>query len=265
MKRIISMIMALLLAFTFTGCSEETENEKPQLKAVPTGLYKEYEEADFHKFNSPAKENGLGGTKIWIEGSFSEINTLDSEGQTMLFAIIKDSHGHEWLVLLDIEQFNQKSTFEKLVNHQLLLTGIYSGYTEVYEMPMMDLIQLYDRETGNITTSETFSLIYGDSSTPAQQQNEPQKENDSNVIRPEIKESIDAYEAFIDEYVAFMEKYDEADNSTAMMMDYLNMIDKLEKLDEKMNAMEEDLTDAEEDYYLEVMTRCSAKLLKSME
>ncbi len=85
-----------------------------------------------------------------------------------------------------------------------------------------------------------------------------------NAIRPEIKEAIDAYEEFIDEYIAFMEKYEESDGSDpGILMEYMTFISDLEEYLEEMDALEKDLTDAESWYFLEVMNRCNEKLYKA--
>ena len=80
------------------------------------------------------------------------------------------------------------------------------------------------------------------------------------TIRPDVKEAIDAYEAFIDEYCEFMSKYEES--NPAMLLEYMQLIGKLESYSSKMDAMEEDLTDAEYWYYYEVINRCNEKILK---
>ena len=80
------------------------------------------------------------------------------------------------------------------------------------------------------------------------------------TIRPDVKEAIDAYEAFIDEYCEFMSKYEES--NPAMLVEYMQLIGKLESYSSKMDAMEEDLTDAEYWYYYEVINRCNEKILK---
>ncbi len=84
-------------------------------------------------------------------------------------------------------------------------------------------------------------------------------------IRPEVKEFLDSYEAYMDEYVEFMQKYAKADaNSMAAMMgDYFSMLSRYADFSEKIDALgEADLTNAELAYYLEVTNRVSQKLLK---
>ncbi len=83
-------------------------------------------------------------------------------------------------------------------------------------------------------------------------------------IRPEVKEFLDAYEACMDEYVDFMQKYMNADPSSmaSMMGDYYRMLTRYTEFAEKIDAFDEsELTNAELAYYLEVTNRVSQKLL----
>lgn len=286
MKKIMKLILAILLVLSFAGCSHSssTEPEKETLKTVPSGFYKKFEQAEFNKYNSHASENGLGGTKIWIEGSFTEVNTLDSDGVKLLLAVFKDTDGHEWLLGLDVDEVTPKEVYDKLADHQILITGVYDGYSDVYEMPVVYLTQLYDRVTGNITSSAAFSYLAEDEVTPEPEpeptpkpepepapqptteptpEPEPEKEQTSS-IRPEIKEAIDAYEAFIDEYIAFMNKYTDSGNDISMLVDYMSFVSKLETYSNKMDALEKDLNDAELIYFYEVVNRCNLKMLESI-
>ena len=79
-------------------------------------------------------------------------------------------------------------------------------------------------------------------------------------IRPDIKEAIDSYEAFIDEYCAFMEDYNMTDLS--QLAKYGTLLSKELEMSEKFNAIQdEDLTSAESIYYSEVILRCAQKML----
>ena len=84
----------------------------------------------------------------------------------------------------------------------------------------------------------------------------------SDVIRPEIKEAIDSYERFIDEYVAFVENYDASD--LTMLAEYADFMSKYAEYSEKMDSLDDqELTDAEEAYYTEVLLRTSQKTLNA--
>ena len=85
-------------------------------------------------------------------------------------------------------------------------------------------------------------------------------------IRPEVKEALDSYEAYMDEYIDFMERYKAADaaDMVAMMGDYTDMLLLYSEFAEKIDALgESELTNAELAYYLEVTNRVSQKLLSA--
>ena len=93
---------------------------------------------------------------------------------------------------------------------------------------------------------------------------EPQAAASENEIRPEVKEFLDAYEACMDEYVDFMQKYLNADPASmvSMMGEYYSALARYTEFAEKIDAFDEsELNDAELAYYLEVTGRVSGKLL----
>lgn len=77
---------------------------------------------------------------------------------------------------------------------------------------------------------------------------------------------MDAYEAFYDDYLAFMNKYNSGEGDiTSMMDDYMNMINKMTEWTNKINAIDEkSLSPADEAYYLLVTMRVEKKLLSAL-
>lgn len=85
-------------------------------------------------------------------------------------------------------------------------------------------------------------------------------------MRPEVKEALDAYEAFFDEYADFMEKYESSDNTVGMLLDYTKYVSEYVETMKKFEAMgDDDLNNAEMAYYLQVQMRVSQKLLEAIE
>lgn len=76
-----------------------------------------------------------------------------------------------------------------------------------------------------------------------------------------FKDMMDSYEKFIDEYIAFMKKYNNSSDTTAMIEDYYNYIDKFSDFANKIDALDKDELSAEDyKYYIEVTTRVNKKL-----
>ena len=85
----------------------------------------------------------------------------------------------------------------------------------------------------------------------------------SEGVTPEFKELMDSYEEFVDEYCEFMEEYEDSDDIMSMMDDYTEYMQKLADYSEKLDAYDEDdMSDADLSYYLEVTNRCNQKLLE---
>lgn len=86
-------------------------------------------------------------------------------------------------------------------------------------------------------------------------------------MRPEFKEAMDSYEAFFDEYVAFMKKYAASDGSDlTLLTDYADYMSKYADMMADFEAWDsEDMNTAETAYYIEVQSRISQKLLEVAE
>ena len=81
-------------------------------------------------------------------------------------------------------------------------------------------------------------------------------------IDPDFKAAMDSYEAFFDEYVEFMRKYKESDNSILMLADYTSFLTKYTQAMSDLEKMKtNDLSVEEFAYYTEVMLRINQKLL----
>ena len=127
--------------------------------------------------------------------------------------------------------------------------------------------------TTNPTQTETSMTVEDTSEeateekTSEQEQSDEEKEEQTSKltgIRPEIKEALEDYEKFFDEYIAFMDKYEKSDNQAAMLIDYTKMMQQYSEAMDGLDKMEEMEMSAEEDaYYIEVTTRINAKLAKA--
>ncbi len=87
-------------------------------------------------------------------------------------------------------------------------------------------------------------------------------EADTDGIRPEFQEAMDSYEEFMGKYVEFMKKYAESDGSDlSLMADYMLFISDYEEAMEEFDKWDEDeMSDEEMKYYIEVQARVLKKL-----
>lgn len=81
------------------------------------------------------------------------------------------------------------------------------------------------------------------------------------AVSPDFKETMDSYEAWFDEYIAFMKKYSENPTDLEMLEEYSKWISDYSDYMEKLDSIDEDsLSAADLAYYLEVQTRITEKL-----
>lgn len=119
-------------------------------------------------------------------------------------------------------------------------------------------------EADNSSDTSTIEETTTPTETPAEESSSTETteaSTDSNSIRPDIKEAIDSYETFMNDYCDFMTKYSESDDVVSMMADYADYMSKYTDMAKKFDDLENDnLNDAELSYYLEVQTRITQKL-----
>lgn len=72
---------------------------------------------------------------------------------------------------------------------------------------------------------------------------------------------MEQYEAFFDEYVEFMQKYKDSDDTMSMLSDYADYMEEYEKtMDELEDIDEDELTEEELILYEETTLRIQKKL-----
>lgn len=112
------------------------------------------------------------------------------------------------------------------------LTGIRRSGKSV----MLDLIQNELADQG-VSRKQMISFNFENMSNA---RTDVREETSSDGISPEFKEAMDSYEAFFDEYVEFMKKYAESDDTLGMMEDYADYMTKYADAMEQMNEINEE-------------------------
>ena len=92
---------------------------------------------------------------------------------------------------------------------------------------------------------------------------EAQEGESTDDLDPEFKEMMDSYEAFFDEYIAFMEKYKENPTDMSLLSELSDMLTKEAEMLKEMEGLDQsEMSAAELAYYLEVTGRIYEKLGK---
>ena len=87
---------------------------------------------------------------------------------------------------------------------------------------------------------------------------------DADEIRPEFREALDGYEAFFDEYCAFMQMYAADPTDPELLVGYGQFMGRYADAMAGMETLDDgEMNDAETRYYIEVTSRISQKLLEA--
>ena len=83
-------------------------------------------------------------------------------------------------------------------------------------------------------------------------------------VSPEFKRYMDSYEEFFDEYLEFMNSMDGEGDGFGVLLRYAAMMERYAEVMDSLDAIdEEELSTADEIYYLEVLCRIERKLLEA--
>ncbi len=84
----------------------------------------------------------------------------------------------------------------------------------------------------------------------------------SNGIRPEVKDALDSYEALMNEYCTFMEKYNASPNDMTLLLEYTEYLSKYTDAMDKLNKLDNtEFNDEELKYYIKITNRVNERLL----
>lgn len=113
--------------------------------------------------------------------------------------------------------------------------------------------------SASTTLSETTT---SESETTSTTTKETTTTSATNEIRADVKEALDSYEEFFDEYCAFMKKFNDNPSDLSLLGEYASFMAQYADAMDKLDKMKSDLNNAEMKYYLEVMNRINIKLLE---
>lgn len=134
-----------------------------------------------------------------------------------------------------------------------------------YEGNQIVRIELHKNDEAQAADDSGSASSGEAASDPAQRDEASENAALVDGMRPEFKEAMDSYEAFMNEYCDFMNKYAGSDGTDAgMLNDYANYIDRYAQMVQDFEAWEDDeLNAAEEAYYVDVQARVSKRLIET--
>lgn len=173
---------------TELSSSQSSEKEESEIQSVtydiPLDYLEGYSFANYDDYNSPAIENGLGGTFVYTSGVAGEFSIVEADDYDIYLTTLKTDDGREWLVILHYSIYSEKSPYLNSTNHDLTICGIYEGFSEVYNLPVIYASKLFDTNTGESLIGIGTMLEY----SKTLQSQETQYNTETQVISHENKE-----------------------------------------------------------------------------
>ena len=140
----------------------------------------------------------------------------------------------------------------------------HKGDTSFYANNASGVHVSVDYRGFNTMTVKVDASKTTDAAAPAAEPEAPAAETpaaSSSASSSDVREALDAYEAFMNEYCDFMEKYADEGRPASMLADYGTMMTKYADAMAKFDAIDESSLSAEDDaYYLEVQGRVLQRL-----
>lgn len=139
----------------------------------------------------------------------------------------------------------------------------YSLNVDYSENDKQITIQVTPPSSGSDSGSDqTESSAPAEEVTDNSDSSTPDQSADSTGIRPEVKEFLDSYESFMNEYADFMEKYNNSNDVASMLKDYTSYMAKYADFTQKYEDLgNDDLNDEELKYYVDVQSRVTKRLI----
>lgn len=218
----------------------------------------------------------IGDDEMAIVFQMESVNTA-SLSADMFSEVVDNSvsateYERQELMVGDCQGIEYKVSYEGM-----LCKALYVNYSNLYGSKVLifyfvyssdDELVEYDRIVEQLGTykAEDFDIAEStvQSSSSGTSQSYGQSSTTSSGVNPQLKQTLDSYEEFIDEYVAFMNTYSSADSADmyAMMDEYLDMLNQYTQFVNEIDNLDtSNMSTADYAYYLEVMARVSQKML----
>lgn len=249
MKKVLAVVLAIIMLFALSACREKESGQKPNeirwpntemvnRLPKPDTLYGkvswEYED----DFAVELIEISYEAYEDYVDACMDKGFTVDySRDETSFYAL--DSEGYDLSIDYD---------------EDVMTMSIYIEAPSDDDEDYVDVDDEEDEEETTTTTKKPTTTTTTKSKT------------DDNNIDPEFKEAMDAYEAFMDDYVEFMKKYQDNPTDLSLLADYAKFMSDYTDYSKEFAAWEdEDLNAAELEYYMDVLNRVNKKLLEVAE
>lgn len=270
-KIIVGLLCGMLAIGTFAGCGTETPKEENKKVTNDLNLSAEddgYDKIDWSKDEPYCHVPDPNTEKVNIlsEDSYSVrvvIHNVSQSGFKKYVDLCKEM-GYTVDAYYETTEFMADNENGYSIQLYYLTKEEYSGQSEwTDDMDKSIGMEIYipdeeDKKDDESSENKTSQADQSDATSTTDTQSSSNTSSNINVnnIRPQVKEFLDSYEAFIKEYCDFMKQYDEADDISPLLDQYGEMMKKYADLENKFDNLDtSDYNDDELQYYMDVQDR----------
>lgn len=247
MKKLISGVLVLVMALSLVGCG------KPDNSSSSNSISSNDVSADTSLETYTWPDSEIGKLIDPPASKYGELIWSKDDSFYIEVDNVKKSEFNDYVKKCKKKGFDTDYTESEGV----YLASNLSGYK-------LSLIYLDDSDQMTITMKKEPEKEQPDTSSSSSSSSSVTSSSSivpASGIRPEVKEAIDSYETFMDEYAAFMKKYNNSNDTMSMLTEYADYMSKYADALSKFNALNTDLNNDEAAYYSEVSMRVAQKLL----
>lgn len=237
---------------------------------------KKYQRAEEKRLRSESKKKSRNRLILWILGWLFifpvPLTILMLRKKTLNSKVKYGVIAAGWAVYLIFVLVNRSG--DSGAKHETLLTDTTPSTTVTTTVEKTTTVTATTPETTTAPETTTTAETTKKKKKTTTAETEPPEPSDEDVrkavndgdyslVTPEFKELMDSYEAFYDEYIAFMQKYNSGEGDLMQMLDdYSKMMERLDEWSRKMDEIDESkLSPADDAYYLLVTLRIEKKLV----
>ncbi|OZG60019.1 hypothetical protein BLEM_2194 [Bifidobacterium lemurum] len=137
--------------------------------------------------------------------------------------------------------------------------SIYYGYNDEDDVMNIDIYN-FDSDDSDTSGDEQSSTTEPSQNTENNTEDQTPAEQQPSG-NADFRSTMDSYEKFVDEYVAFIQKYKESGDSVSMLADYGSMMQRLNEYNQQLASFDQNSFSVDDlAYYTEVMNRCNQKI-----
>ena len=141
----------------FTDIAVETESVNNGV--IVQSFVEGYEKAEYSKFDSAEEGIKYKGANIYIEGKLSNTEKLLADGTESILGYVTDANGNEWLIQMHVVPVVSENYFDNLVDKQVVIKGVYKGYSGKKKLPFVVLDEIMSVEDGTVMNGMQKLLV----------------------------------------------------------------------------------------------------------